>query len=245
MTFYPERPRPLIIAHRGDSAHAPENTLAAFRLAMQNGADGVELDVSLSADGELIVCHDNTVDRTTQGKGKIADLSLAQLKELDAGAWFSPSFAGERLPTLAEVFAALPHGLIDVELKPGALNSPLPEKVAALVRQFGYESRVLITSFQPLYLKRLPHLTTGLLELPGGVGKVSHALFTTFLHPQFIVPYYKSITVDFMAAQRKRQRSVIPWTVNDPQAIRALRDLGVDAIITDDPLAARQALEGA
>lgn len=242
MTFFPERPRPLVIAHRGDSAHAPENTLAAFRLAMQNGADGVELDVSLSADGELIVCHDSTVDRTTNGKGKIADLNLAQLKALDAGVWFDEAFKGERLPTLAEVFAALPEGLIDVELKPGALNSPLPERVAALIKQYGYESRVLITSFQPLYLKRLPHLSTGLLELPGGLGKASHVLFTAFLHPRFIVPYYKSVTGDFVAAQRKSGRGVIPWTVNDPQAIRAMRALGVEAVITDDPLAARQAL---
>lgn len=245
MTFYPERSHPLVIAHRGDSAHAPENTLAAFRLAMQNGADGVELDVSLSADGELMVCHDSTVDRTTSGKGKIADLTLAQLKDLDAGAWFGEAFTGERLPTLAEVFAALPDGLIDVELKPGALNSPLPERVAALIKQFGYESRVLITSFQPLYLKRLPHLVTGLLELPGGLGKASHTVFTTFLQPRFIVPYYKSVTIDFMAAQRQKRRGVIPWTVNDPHAIRAMRDLGVEAVITDDPLAAQQALEGA
>jgi len=245
MTFFPERSRPLVIAHRGDCAHAPENTLSAFRLALQKGADGIELDVSLSADGELIVCHDSTVDRTTDGTGKIADLSLAQIKALDAGSWFGEAFKGERLPTLSEVFEAVPQGLIDIELKPGAVNSPLPERVAELIRRFGIEQRVLITSFQPLYLRRLPHLTTGLLELPRLIGRMSHAIFTTFLHPQYIVPHHSTVTSAFMAAQRRKNRGVISWTVNEPLIIRAHRSLGVEAIITDDPLAARQALEAA
>ncbi|NMC78815.1 MAG: glycerophosphodiester phosphodiesterase, partial [Chloroflexi bacterium] len=91
---------PMLFAHRGASADAPENTLAAFRLAVDENADGIELDAKLSADGQVVVIHDQSVDRTTDGHGRVGQLTLAQLKELDAGSSFSPGFAGERIPTL-------------------------------------------------------------------------------------------------------------------------------------------------
>ena len=167
-----------MIAHRGASAYAPENTLAAFQLALRQGADGVELDVQLSADGEVVVCHDGSVDRTTDGHGLVAELSLAQLKQLDAGAWFGQAFRGERIPTLAEVFESLPGGIIDVELKPGALSSALPNKVAALITRFNLSERVIVTSFLPHYLSRihqlLPKQAIGLLELRG-IGRLAGA----------------------------------------------------------------------
>src|SRR5436853_1370309 len=111
---------PLVLGHRGASGYAPENTLSAFNLAMDQGADGVELDVTLSADGVPVVIHDDTLDRTTSGHGPVGALTLAQLKRLDAGyaAQFGKQFAGERLPTLAEVFAAYgQRTFINVELK--------------------------------------------------------------------------------------------------------------------------------
>ena len=102
-----KRTRPLIYAHRGASALAPENTLAAFLLAQRLGADGIELDVMFTADKQLIVIHDDTVDRTTNGHGKVAEMPLAALRELDAGSYFGEAFRGEKLPTLAEVYEAL------------------------------------------------------------------------------------------------------------------------------------------
>ena len=96
--------RPAIIAHRGDKTHAPENTMAAFKMAAENGADAIEFDVKLTADGRVIVLHDQTVNRTTNGTGRISQLPFAAVRELDAGAWFSEKFRGERIPTLDEVF---------------------------------------------------------------------------------------------------------------------------------------------
>ena len=165
--------KPAIFAHRGSSAHAPENTLAAFELAIRHGADAIELDAKLSADGHVVVIHDQTVDRTTDGTGKVRELTLAQLSELDAGSYFDIAFRREPIPTLEQVFQAVGYGiLINVELTNYASpTDPLPEKVAGLVRKFGLEKRVLFSSFNPLALVRirriLPEVPVGLLALPG------------------------------------------------------------------------------
>src|SRR5690625_6609337 len=113
--------KPLIIAHRGASGNAPENTLAAFQLAVEEGADGIELDVHLSKDGELVVIHDDTLDRTTNGTGRVQDKDLDELKTYDAGSWFDSKFASERIPLLQEVIDILPDDVfLNVEIK----NSP-------------------------------------------------------------------------------------------------------------------------
>ncbi|WP_281166722.1 glycerophosphodiester phosphodiesterase [Paenibacillus ginsengihumi] len=110
--------KPLVIGHRGAAGEAPENTLASFRLALEQGADAVELDVHMSADGEIIVCHDATVNRTTDGQGAISTMSTAELRQLDAGRWFHERFAGERLPLLEEAFRLVPDNImIHVEIK--------------------------------------------------------------------------------------------------------------------------------
>src|SRR6266545_5505015 len=110
-------PRPVIFAHRGACAHAPENTMASFELALAHGADAIELDVKLSSDGYVVVHHDDTVDRTTDGTGRIKNLTLAELKKLDAGSFLSEKFKGEKIPTLEEVFEAVgKRTFINVEL---------------------------------------------------------------------------------------------------------------------------------
>ena len=114
-----------IVAHRGASAYAPENTLAAFRKAIELGADVLELDVHQSIDNQLVVIHDGTVDRTTSGKGTVKDCTVAALKQLDAGSWFSPQFSGERIPTLEEVFGSTPDSInLLIELKAGSDEYP-------------------------------------------------------------------------------------------------------------------------
>src|SRR5512137_1822539 len=116
--------RPLNMGHRGAPAEAPENTLASFQRAREAGAHGVELDVMLSADGQVVVCHDFWVDRTTDGRGRIRELTVAQLKTLDAGSWFGPQFAGERIPTLRQVVDwAGQDMLLNIELKSQGLRS--------------------------------------------------------------------------------------------------------------------------
>ncbi|MDP2952502.1 MAG: glycerophosphodiester phosphodiesterase family protein, partial [Chloroflexota bacterium] len=139
---------------------APENTLASFQKAREMGADGVELDVMLCADGEVVVSHDYTVERTTDGQGRIADLPLATLKALDAGVWFSPLFAGERMPTLREVLAWAGQDMVlNIELKRTSLGTDgLEQKVISLVREHNMEHRVILSSFNPFVLRRAKHL---------------------------------------------------------------------------------------
>jgi glycerophosphoryl diester phosphodiesterase len=170
-------PCPLIFAHRGACAHAPENTLAAFELALAQGAHGLELDAKLSADGEVVVIHDATTDRTTGMRGHVSQLPLAALRELDAGSFFSETFKGEKIPTLAEVFETIgKRAFINVELtnyytKP---RDNLADKVCELVKRFGLEQSVLFSSFLPANLARtrslLPAVPRGLLALSGWLG---------------------------------------------------------------------------
>ncbi|MGH2523785.1 MAG: glycerophosphodiester phosphodiesterase, partial [Anaerolineales bacterium] len=162
--LYPRTP--LILGHRGASAYAPENTLAAFRRSLELGAEGVELDVTLSADGVLVVIHDDTVDRTTDGAGRVNGLTLAQLKKLDAGypARFGDRFAGERIPTLEEVFAELDaRAIVNVELKED--TSPkreLAEKVVQVIHTRGVGGRALLSSFYYDNLQRAKQLDPAL-----------------------------------------------------------------------------------
>lgn len=240
--------RPLVIAHRGASRYAPENTLAAFRLAAEQGADAVELDAKLSADGEVVVIHDPTTDRTTGFRGEVRQLSLGQLKSLDAGSFFSTQFKGESIPTLAEVFEAVGERvLINVELtnytSPGDV---LVEKVAALVKKYNLEERVLFSSFHPLNLIRarrlLPQVPTAILALPGRAGWWARAGWMRQVSPWFVHPYFTDTTARYVARQHTHNRRVNVWTVNELEDMLRLVKDGVDGLITDDPPTARQAL---
>ena len=161
--------RTLNIAHRGASIAAPPNTLAAFEKAIALGADGIEFDVHLSADGVPVVIHDFAVDTTTNGSGRVADLTLAQLKQLDAGVRFNPAFAGERVPTLGEVLEAVGSRLLlNIELKTTSLrDNGLEQAVIAQVKRHGLDDHVLFSSFNPFSLRRAkriaPHIPVGLL----------------------------------------------------------------------------------
>ena len=132
----PDLPSPAIFAHRGASAYAPENTLAAFELAVRQGANAIELDLKLTADGHVVVIHDLTVDRTTDGSGRVGDLPLAAIQELDAGYHFDQTFSGERIPTLEQVLEALyKKTLINIEIANyGSPLDDLPEKTCHLIK---------------------------------------------------------------------------------------------------------------
>lgn len=141
--------KPVVIAHRGDLAHAPENTLAAFEFAARQGADAVEFDVKLTADDQVIVLHDQKVDRTTNGSGDIARMALADLRDLDAGSHFSEKFRDERIPTLGEVFESIGK-LLDLNIELTNYATPfdaLVPKVVEMVREYGLEDRVIFSSF--------------------------------------------------------------------------------------------------
>lgn len=229
---------PKIIAHRGASALAPENTLAAFQLALDQGADGIELDVMLSKEGEMVVIHDDSVDRTTNGAGKVADVTLAELKALDAG-------QGEAIPTLAEVLDRFGGKfLINVELKNySSMLDGLPVAVAGLVKADNLAESILISSFNPFNLprfhRRAPESRLGLLTQPGKARSGLGRLFRfDALHP-----YYGDVDADLVQAEHAHGRQVNVWTVDDPEQLQRLAQLGVDAIITNDPLRTREILE--
>ncbi len=229
---------PKIIAHRGASGDAPENTMAAFQLALSQHADGIELDVMLSKERELAVIHDDTVDRTTNGSGRVRDMTLEELKSLDAG-------EGQTIPTLAEVLAQFGGKcLINIELKNySSIFDSLPIKVADLVKSLGLSDSVIISSFNPFNLprfhRRLPEVDLGLITLPQ---KDSLWLWRLFRYDA-LHPYYSDVDHELVAKLHAKNKQVNVWTVDEPQEIQRLGTLNVDSIITNYPQRARESLE--
>jgi glycerophosphoryl diester phosphodiesterase len=241
-------PRPIIFAHRGDLAHAPENTLPAFQQAIQKGADGVELDVKLTMDGHVIVFHDSTVDRTTDGKGHITSYTLEAIRKLDAGRWFNEKFTGTQVPLLEEVFETMGKDkMINIELK--NLVTPrdgLMIKVCDLIKRHNNQSQILFSSFFPSNLKiaaqTLPEVPRGLLAMPGVLGLWARSFGFMFGDYQALHPHISSTSREMMQRAHRLNRRVHVWTVNAPAEIVKLKEWGVDGIITDDPQTAARAL---
>ena len=238
--MFKELPVPTVFAHRGASAHAPENTLSAFQLAVEQGADAIEFDVKLTSDGQVVAFHDPTLTRTSNGSGSISDFSLASLKELDAGLWFGEQFRAERIPTLAEIFETVGDKLfMNIELTNYATPfDKLVDKVAELVKRHHMEERVLYSSFFPHNLMRAGALTPGMprgqLALPGSAGWWQRH-WSGFLSIQAEHPFNTDVTARGVTRSHALDRRVYVWTVNDPEEMRRLQSLGVDGIFTDDP----------
>jgi glycerophosphoryl diester phosphodiesterase len=243
--------RPLIIAHRGASAHAPENTLAAFKLALDLGADGVELDAKLTIDGKVVVIHDQTVDRTTGSHGVVREMTLGQLKSLDAGSFFDSGFAHEQIPTLEEVFASIgARTLVNVEITNyTSVGDALPDRICDLVIQYGLQDHIIFSSFHPFNLirtrRRLPQVPVAILTQPGAAGRLMRGPLGRLAAPRFIHPYFSDVTGASLAQEHRRGRHVNAWTVDSPEEIRRLSRMGIDGIITDDPRLARKIVEEA
>jgi glycerophosphoryl diester phosphodiesterase len=247
------RHTPLILGHRGASAYAPENTLSAFNLAMAQGADGVELDVTLAADGVPVVIHDDSLDRTTNGHGPVNRLSLAALNQLDAGypSRFGRQFLNERVPTLAEVFAGLPpQAIINVELKHD--RSPgreLADRVVSLIREYGMANRVLIASFQYSSLRRVkaldPALPVALLYSSVLSGPRLARCLAGALPHEAHHPSHERLNAASVAWYHAHGWRVNTWTVDDEADLRRLAAAGVDGLITNRPDAAVAATERA
>ena len=226
--------QPALMAHRGNSGLAPENTLAAFARAMQTKAEWIELDVHLSADGEVVVMHDGTVDRCTDGHGLIAEMTLAEIKELDAGSWFGEEFAGERVPTLAEVVALVGERLrINVEIKSAA--DPLSSlKVVQVLKDRGVLARSMISSFGlEALIETGKHWPEGLLALITGRAADLDVVIEHGLQG-LNVGYWE---VDEAMVRRAHEAGVkvMIWTMDDPARWDEFADLGVDCICTNVP----------
>jgi glycerophosphoryl diester phosphodiesterase len=229
----------LVFGHRGAKAYAPMNTLPAFELAAEQGAQGIELDVHRSKDGHPVIVHDFSVDATSDGQGLVVEKTLAELKALDAGAWFDARFAGTRIPTLDEVFEAVGARLfVNVEIKSESVETDgVEDVVAACIARHNMGARVIVSSFNPLTLHRFraiaPDVPVGFLYYPGSPDDVLNLLGD--LPYEAYHPYHEIITPELVAEYAAQGRVLNTWTVNDPARAVALRDLGVRGIITDNP----------
>jgi glycerophosphoryl diester phosphodiesterase len=245
----PDHRKPLNIAHRGASAYAPENTLAAFRLALEIGADGFELDVMLSADGHLVVIHDDAVDRTTDGSGPVRQKTLAELRALDASIGFDARFTGEHIPTLREVFdlVAGSRAFVNVEIKTDSLKGDgLEEKLVELIRRYDLGEYLLISSFDPFALWRMrrlaPDLPLALLYAEDQRIYLRNRWFTFLSRPSALNPSFRIATQEHVRWAKSKGYRLYVWTVDEEAEMRRLIALGVDGMITNKPDLLRQVL---
>lgn len=229
-----------VIAHRGFSGRAPENTLIAIRQAIEIGADMVEIDVTVTADGHVILLHDETLDRTTDGVGAPIDMTLDEVRRLDAGSWFGPEYAGERIPTLDEALEAVKGRiLINVEIKPESVAHGVVPRVAAAIEEHGMIDQVVVSSFSPEVL-RLMKITDPTV--------VTASLFNKELHtdrdPLEIIQEVgsrgfnistKRVTAAMIERCHAHGFPVAVYTVNDPGELRRLKQMGVNAVFSDHP----------
>jgi glycerophosphoryl diester phosphodiesterase len=237
---------PWIIGHRGYPAKYPENTLAAFQGAVAAGVQMVELDVMLSRDRRLVVIHDERLERTTNGKGAVADHTLAELKRLDAGSWFDMAFAGQQLPELSDVLDLIAgRAYANIEIKSSAYEPHHPPdavemQVVELLRQKQMLDTALVSSFdanileQVAAMKAAPPLAL-ISEEPAGKDALE---MCTRLNLFSWHPDCKMVTATQVERMHARGIKVFPWTVNEPEDFNAMRDLKVEGVITNDPMLA-------
>lgn len=227
----------LIIGHRGASGHAPENTMAAFKKAVALGATFIETDLQLSRDARFVAIHDDTVNRTTNGQGKVHDQTLGVLRQLDAGSWFGSEFTGERIPTLEEIleFAKRNDIVFYLELKPTGSWGGEHALIGAL-RDSGEIARVVVISFDHAILASLrkiePTLMTGVLY----DGQISDPLKVAVeMGARQVAARGDLVTPHMIKAAHKQDLQVVCWTVNHPAHMRLLVAAGVDGIMSDYP----------
>ncbi len=239
--------KPLIIAHRGASGHRPENTLSSFQYALEMQVDGIELDVHMSKDGHLIVCHDETVDRTTNGKGFIKDLTLKEIKELDAGSWFHPDYANEGIPTLQEVLELLENKdiLINIELKNGPIfYRGLEKETIELLKKYQLHNQAILSSFNHyslLEVKRIDmHIKTSILYM---AGMVAPWVYAQYVGVEGIHPYFPSLIPPVVEDCIRNGLMVNPFTVNDEFHLQQVSAMGVTGIITNFPDRAKKVVD--
>lgn len=241
-------PKPIIFAHRGASAYAPENTLAAFALAVKQGAPAMELDVKLTFDEEVVVIHDPTTLRTCGVNGTIKKMTLSQIKQLDAGSHFDTAFTGEKIPTLQEVFDLVGKKIfINIEITNyTSIFDNLPNKVAELVKKNKLQQWVFFSSFNPIALWKIKHLLPeipiGFLAEAGKPGKLARSRFFEWLNYQAFHPYYADVNPNLVQYHHQKKRLVNVYTVNQAETMRSLHQMQVDGIFTDDPILAQQVL---
>lgn len=240
-----------VIAHRGFSAAAPENTLAAITKAIEAGADGCEFDVYASKDGRIVLMHDETVDRTTNGRGKVAELTLAELKRLDAGRWKDPKYTGQQVPTLQETLELLRRSSCRamIEMKPPDIT----KKVVEEVRAAGMSRQTVLISFHASAIREARELAPEISaawvfgkSLEGAPQEQAERLAkqAAECRTDIVDLNFETVSPELIAQLHQRGLKVWVWTVNDPIVMQVLRNWGVDAMTTDEPAAAHKLLGG-
>ncbi len=240
----------IIVGHRGAAGHAPENTMASFRKAIDLGADVIELDVHRSKDGHLIVIHDATVDRTTNGSGAIAEMTFDEIRELDAGSWFGPAFSGEKLPSLAEVIVGINaevNVLIEIKWPENGLYKGLGAEVAEEVHKYGAESWCTIQSFDSKYLEeahdkgykiplqKLLVSQTSLFFIPFYRDNKFRLGRASTNYVESMNYHHKMIHSSLVQKHHDSGLQVIPYTVNTRDEMVKVLGMGVDGVITNYP----------
>lgn len=238
--------RPVVVGHRGAMSYAPENTIASFQRALELGADVVEFDVHLTADGVPVVIHDTTLNRTTDGQGPVSQMHLAELRALDAGSWFSDDFAGERIPTLDEALAwAHSHLPVAVELKGTPRPVPLlVERVVEALRRHVMLERAIVISFDHPALAQArrfePSLHSGLLY---ACRPVDAPALARGVGSEALLPHWSYVVADDVALAHAAGMSVQPWESSSREVISALLAAGVDGVASNRPDVARRIVE--
>ena len=223
------------------SRAAPENTIESFRMAYEAGVDGIELDVRLTRDRKVVVIHDASVKRTTNGKGKVGAMTLADLQRLDAGSWFDPKFKGAKLPTLDEVFEAMPRDfLIDVEVKIFGLSvTPLVAATIDVIRRHNRLETALLSSFSARALdtaRRLePKIARGYAWGRGRLYRMPPKWFLGMVKPHWVQPEHRALSSKLMARCRQRGWPILAWDVDAGLNYTAIKKLGVQAVVSDTP----------
>jgi glycerophosphoryl diester phosphodiesterase len=235
---------PLVIAHRGNSAHRPENTLASFASALELGADFVEFDVQLTKDGEVVVIHDPTLDRTTDATGRVGDLTLAELKKVSAGypQRFGDRYRGERIPTLAEVLGLLrDRATAMIEIKPDSVTADAEDGIEAHtiaeIRKAGMEKQVALLSFaRPALLRArrmAPEIPRGHLFYRAELADVLAGVQQTA--PTVVLPEKGMLTAELRDRVRETGVKLATWVVDDPAELRALAEYDLYGIGSNRP----------
>jgi len=229
----------LVYAHRGASGYAPENTMAAFKRAVELGSHGIECDVQMTRDGRLVICHDETLERTTNGKGFIKDLSYDELKTLDAGGWFGNEFRGEKIPRLLELLELVKDNglLLNIEIKSGIVQYPgIEQKVMDQIAAFGLWKKVIISSFNHYSVKKCkelsPSVKTGILYMEGLYEPWN---YMKSLGCECAHPFYLALVPEIAGELKARGHIINVFTVDDPKSAVRLSKMGVDGIITNYP----------
>lgn len=238
----------LNIAHRGFCGKYPENTMLAFRKAVEVGADGIEMDVQYTKDGQLVIIHDERVDRTCDGKGLVCEMTLEELQKLDASAGYRGMYGVNRIPTLREYFELVKpvKGFItNIELKTGNNEYKGIEKmVGDMIREFGLEDRIIISSFNHFTVLRMkalfPEIKCGFLvgDWIVDLGKYAAEHGVEYVHPCYIM-----LNEDSIKEIHSQGIGINPWTVNNEDDVRRFYKLGLNSVITNYPDMAKEVIE--